>query len=326
VNPRAAFALAGDRDHAGRSGSDLLVSLVVLILATRLRVLVQAGWAGAALGAQYAIRLVVQLLTDALTIDLGILLIAGVAIWASAGPRRQLGRSFDLACVAVLPLVFVDLIAGVIVHAFDLALPMPVMWILTALTYAWTGSLVALAMLEARRPMVPPEAGAPRAGWALVAIAIAGLAFQGVWIARHIEQLRPMTSGNPAPALALPAIGPHGELGPKVAFAPGKITVIDFWATWCNPCLKSLPHLDAFARKHPEVNVYAIAMDEPVDSRALFDEQHYSPTLLLDDKDTSTRYGATTIPYTVVIDRAGNVRQAHTGGGLDLEAELAKLQ
>jgi len=125
VNPRAAFALAGDRDHAGRSGSDLLVSLVVLILATRLRVLVQAGWAGAVLGAQYAIRLVVQLLTDALTIDLGILMIAGIVIWASAGPRRQLGRSFDLACVAVLPLVFVDLIAGVIVHAFDLALPTP---------------------------------------------------------------------------------------------------------------------------------------------------------------------------------------------------------
>lgn len=326
MNPRAAFALAGDRDHAGRSGSDLLAALVVLIVATRLRVLVQAGWAGAALGAQYGVRLVVQLLTDALTIDLGILLIAGLVIWASAGPRRQLGRSFDLACVAVLPLVFVDLVAGVIVHALDIALPIPVMWLLTALTYAWTGSLVALAMLEARRPMVPPEAGAPRVGWALVAIAIAGLAFQGVWIARHIEQLRPMTSGSPAPALALPAIGPHGELGPKVALAPGTITVIDFWATWCNPCLKSLPHLDAFAKKHPEVKVYAVAMDEPVDSRALFDEQHYSPTLLLDDKDTSARYGATTIPFTVLIDRAGNVRKAVTGGGLDLEAELAKLQ
>src|SRR5688572_418679 len=39
IRPRAALALAGDRMHAGRSGSDLLVAMVVLVLATQLRVL-----------------------------------------------------------------------------------------------------------------------------------------------------------------------------------------------------------------------------------------------------------------------------------------------
>jgi thiol-disulfide isomerase/thioredoxin len=324
VRPRAALAVAGDRDHAGRSGTDLLLAIVVLILATRSRVLVQAAWAGAALGAQYAIRLVVQLLTDTLTIDLGILVIAAVVVWASAGPRRELGRAFDLACVAVLPLVLVDLIAGVVMHALDVAVPTPLMWALTAIAYAWTGSLVALAMLEARRPMAPPPRGAVGVGRALAALAVVGLAFQGVWIARHLEQLRPMTSGARAPAFALPAIGPGGQLGPKISLVPGKVTVIDFWATWCNPCLKALPRLDQFAHKHPDVVVYAIAMDEPADARALFDEQHYGLTLLLDDHDTSSRYGASQIPHTVIIDREGNVRRA--GGGLDLEAELRALQ
>ena len=324
MRPRAALATAGDRDHAGRSGTDLLVAILGLILATRLRTLVQAGWTGGVLGGKYAVQLVVQLLTDTLTIPLGILIIAAVAIWASAGKRRQLGRAFDLACVAVLPLVFVDLIAGVVLHALDLAVPMPLVWTLTALAYAWTGSLVALAMLEARFRMPPAAQGKPVAGWVLVAIAAIGVALQGIWIARNTDQLRPMTAGGAAPTLALSTIGAKGVLGPKLTFAPGKVTVIDFWATWCNPCVKSMPHLAAFAKQHPDVDVLAVSMDEDTaDAREFWDEKHYTMTLLHDDHDTSTRFGVTQIPHTVVIDRAGRV--AASGGGLDLEAELRKL-
>lgn len=325
MRPRAALAVAGDREHAGRSGTDLLVAILVLIVATRLRTLVQAGWAGGVLGGKYAVQLVVQLMTDTLTIPLGILVIAAAAIWAAAGPRRELGRAFDLACVAAMPLIFVDLIAGVVLHALDLSIPMPLMWTLTALAYAWTGSLVALAMLEARRPMAPAARGAAGAGWALVAVAVVGIATQAIWIARNTEQLRPMTAGGTAPQLALATIGAKGALGPKVTLAQGKITVIDFWATWCNPCVKSMPHLAAFAKAHPDVDVLAVSMDDDTaDARAFWDENHYAMTLLHDDHDTSARFGVTQIPHTVVVDRAGRV--AASGGGLDLDAELRKLQ
>jgi len=297
-----------------------------MIVATRLRLLVQAGWSGAVLGPQYAVRLVIQLLTQTLTIDLGILVIAAVAIWASAGPRRELGRSFDLACVAVLPLVAIDLIAGVIVHALDVAVPMPVTLITTVAACAWTGSLVALAMIEARRRTLPAPGGR-LAGWVLAAVAAAGVALQIVFVAQHPELVRPMTTGDRAPGFALPAIGPHGQLAGKITLTPGKVTVVDFWASWCNPCLKSLPHLDAFAKAHPDVTVYAISIDEhPEDARQVFDEKGYTPILLLDDHDTSERWGVTTIPHTVLIDRAGNVRKVARGGGLDLEAELRQLQ
>lgn len=298
----------------------------MMIVATRLRVLVQAGWTGAVLGGSYAARLVIQLLTDTLTIDLGILVIAALVIWAAARPRRELGRAFDLACVAVLPLVFVDLVAGVIVHALDVAVPMPVTWILTALAYAWTGSLVSLAMLHARRPSA--MAGTPRRapGLALAVVAAAGLVTQIVWIAQNPDLLRPMTQGDRAPGFALHAIGPRGELGPTVSLAPGKPAVIDFWASWCNPCLKSLPHLQAFAKAHPEVSVYAISIDDnPADAREVFDQKGYTVTLLADDHATRDRYGVTSIPHTVIVDKDGNVRRVARGGGLDLEAELARL-
>ncbi|HSN24775.1 MAG TPA: hypothetical protein VLT45_00775, partial [Kofleriaceae bacterium] len=60
MRPRAALAAAGDREHAGRSGTDLLAAILVLIVATRLRTLVQAGWAGGVLGPRYSVQIVVQ--------------------------------------------------------------------------------------------------------------------------------------------------------------------------------------------------------------------------------------------------------------------------
>ena len=297
-----------------------------MIVATRLRLLVQAGWAGAVLGPQYAVRLVIQLLTQTLTIDLGVLIVAAVVVWASAGPRRELGRAFDLACVAVLPLVAIDLVAGVVIHALGIPVPAPATWILTAAAYAWTGSLVALAMIEARRPSLP-AGGGRIAGWVLAGVAAAGMILQGVWVAQHPELVRPMARGDRAPGFTLPTIGARGRLGARVALAPGKVTVIDFWASWCGPCLASLPHLDAFAKAHPEVTVYAISIDDnPQDARDVFDRKGYSVTLLADDHETSDRYGVTTIPHTVIIDREGNVRLVSSGGGVDLEAAIAALR
>jgi thiol-disulfide isomerase/thioredoxin len=293
-----------------------------MIIATRLRVLVLAGWTGAVIGPSYGARLVVQLLTQTLTIDLGVLVIAAVAIWAAAGPRRELGRSFDLACVAVLPLVIADLVHGIIVHVAGVALGRPMTWAATALALGWTAALVALAVLEVRRRS--PICAGGRAGWLLVALAAAATAYQVAWISQHTAVVRPMAAGEHAPPFALPAIGPGGQLGPTVTIVPGKITVIDFWATWCPPCVASMPQLAAFVKRHPDIAVYAVSLDEqPEQARAFFDQRGITATLLADDHDTSARFGAETIPHTVIIDREGRVRLLN---GLDLEAAITALR
>jgi thiol-disulfide isomerase/thioredoxin len=137
--------------------------------------------------------------------------------------------------------------------------------------------------------------------------------------------VRPMTPGDPAPQLALPRITGANQLGETVSLPAGKVTVLDFWATWCGPCLKSMPHLDALARRHPEIAVLAINIDDPAEAWALFDERKYAMTLLAGDRATSDRYGVSAIPHTVVIDRNGNVRRVFRGGAMDLEREVQAL-
>jgi thiol-disulfide isomerase/thioredoxin len=130
-----------------------------------------------------------------------------------------------------------------------------------------------------------------------------------------------MTAGGEAPALTLPRIGPGGALGEPIALAAsrGKVTVLDFWATWCGPCLSAMPRLDQLARKHPDVAVLAINLDDATAARVLFDHKGYTMTLVADDGDVSERYGVSTIPHTVIIDRRGVVREVIHGIGVDLD-------
>jgi thiol-disulfide isomerase/thioredoxin len=268
-------------------------------------------------------------LSGALTVDLGLLVLGALVLFALAGARRNLGRAFDLACVAVLPLLVVDLVATVIVRTAGFAVPGALGWLLSGASYAWMGALLALALRPARfapaRAPDPPAAttrSARRVGWAAAAVAAVGLAGQAAWIADHLELVRPMTTGDAAPALSLAQIGPGGALGPPVTLAAsrGKVTVLDFWATWCGPCLVAMPRLDKLARAHPDVAVLAIALDEPAAARALFDQRGYAMTLVADDGDASQRYGVSSIPHTVILDRNGVVRHVVRGTAGDIAA------
>ncbi|MEO7093380.1 MAG: TlpA disulfide reductase family protein, partial [Polyangiales bacterium] len=196
-------------------------------------------------------------------------------------------------------------------------------------SYAWAGALVVLgAMRPAPAPSEATVLHAQRAGWAVLAIAAIGTIIQGVWIANNLELMRPMTDGDEAPTFALPAIGARGVLGAPVSLdsTRGKVTIVDFWATWCGPCLRSMPGLDALAARYPDdLAVIAVNLDDAAEARALFDERRYRMSLVFDDGHTSERYGVTTIPHSVVIDRTGVVRLVHRGGGPSVELEVTKI-
>jgi thiol-disulfide isomerase/thioredoxin len=336
VHPRWALAIAADRGHAGRSGSDLIAAFVVLLVATRLRGLVTAVWLAGAVDSGLGMRAAIRVLTGALTVDLGLLVLGALAVFALAGARRNLGRAFDLACIAALPLVLVDLGVTVAVRLVGIeSVPGALGWLLAALSYAWMGALIALAIRPARSAPVRlaplPSAvlrRGRRLGRAIAVVAAVGVAVQLVWIADHVDLVRPMTSGDAAPAIALARIERGGALGDPITLASvrGRVTVVDFWATWCKPCLIAMPRLDKLARDYPDVAVIAINLDDRVAARALFDQRSYAMTLVTDDGDVSERYGVSSIPHTVVIDRHGMVRQIVRGNASDVARLVESLR
>ena len=334
TNPRWALSLAGDRTHAGRSGTDLFLVILMMLAATQLRGLFSAAWLGFAVHAGLGVRALIQVLTRTLTVELAFLVIAALAMWLAAGTKRDLGRAFDFACVAALPLIFVEVAATVVVRAFELTVPGVVGITLSGVSYAWSGVLVAFALRSARKPATaapapPAEVSRPAraAGWAVIALLLAGTVVQTVWIARTSESMRPMTQGDPAPELTLPVITATGTLGPAVSLSTlrGKVVVLDFWATWCGPCIKAMPKLETLSRMHPDVRVLAINLDDPAAARAMWEERHYQMQLLADDGHVSERYGVTTIPHSVVIDREGVVRLVARGTGTQIDATVRVL-
>ncbi|WP_425615218.1 TlpA disulfide reductase family protein [Anatilimnocola sp. NA78] len=68
--------------------------------------------------------------------------------------------------------------------------------------------------------------------------------------------------GDAAPPLALKAFV-KGE--PVKEFAKGKVYVLEFWATWCGPCIKAIPHVSELQAKHKEIVVIGVDVLEDVD-------------------------------------------------------------
>ena len=93
--------------------------------------------------------------------------------------------------------------------------------------------------------------------------------------------------------------------------------VVDFWASWCPPCLKSLPVLDEFQKEFEDqgFQVLAINVDKDVAAaREFFAERGASYPSLSDPKGRLPRqFGLETMPTSYLIDREGRVHWIHEG-------------
>lgn len=103
-----------------------------------------------------------------------------------------------------------------------------------------------------------------------------------------------------------------GEL--VMASLRGRPLVLNFWATWCAPCIKEMPMLDAFQREHQAAGwqVVGLAIDSPTPVREFLAKLPVSfPIGLggLTGVDLARNLGnpSGSLPFTVVFDRAGRV-------------------
>ena len=104
-----------------------------------------------------------------------------------------------------------------------------------------------------------------------------------------------------------------------------KVTLVDFWATWCGPCVAEMPNVRAVYDKYRSrgFEVLGISLDEDPEAVRAFLKEHKLPWRQIvsqgdKEKDIVQRYGVTTIPATFLIDGTGKIQRVDLrGDGLD---------
>src|SRR5439155_9868447 len=109
----------------------------------------------------------------------------------------------------------------------------------------------------------------------------------------------------------------------------GNVVVLDFWATWCGPCVASLPHIDKLHQDFKEQGVKVLAINQGEDRELVQgfvnSKKLTLPVLLDTDSKVGESYKANAIPETVVIGKDGIVRKVFVGAGPDSESKIREV-
>lgn len=153
-----------------------------------------------------------------------------------------------------------------------------------------------------------------------------------VLLTAHVARAQPKPAspkvGDPAPALDLEELlqAPAGAKADWESLR-GKVVVLEFWATWCGPCLAAIPHMNDLAEHFKDKPVQFIAVtDESKDVIEPFLKKAPMRAWIgLDtDKSMFKRYGIRGIPRIFLIDAIGRVAGVTHPASLD-EGDLRNI-
>ena len=145
-----------------------------------------------------------------------------------------------------------------------------------------------------------------------------GLAFVGVAIPDAPAGDKPTLEffRNPAPVAALTMRTLDGRTISSADWR-GKVTIVNFWATWCDPCREEIPDLVALQRKYDKyVQIVGIAQDEAppaVVQRFAAERPVNYPIVMLTPELETAFPGVYALPTSYLIDRDGRIVQKHVG-------------
>jgi thiol-disulfide isomerase/thioredoxin len=269
-----------------------------------------------------------------------VVLVAAVVVTALAGATRDASRDFELGAACYAPYFA----GSAIVRGFEAAAGRPLFPALAGWIAGGAFALVALsravgvargrtpaapAAAPSTEPLLPlpaPRAGAVSAGLVVLALAAVGLVGNGAWAARHGSTLRPLLHGETAPEFRLRrGDGKPGTLA--LSELRGRVVVLDFWATWCPPCLAMMPTMHDLDREWKDrgVSLVGVNSDGNIDPDVLqeFGLSHgITYPIVVDDGAVGNLYKVRSLPTMIVVGKDGAIRRTFLG--MTTKASIAR--
>ena len=189
-----------------------------------------------------------------------------------------------------------------------------------AIELGWTGALVVFAHFSLRRggqPAPPPptrRAAAP-VTIAVSVVVLGALGLTAATVARGWSEARPLMPGDPLPAFTVRAL--DGGRALRAQDVVGAVTLVDFWATWCPPCVAAMPHLAELHRELSPRGLRTLSVNvepEAPDLVRSFAAEHELPfDVWVDGGSAQRAFRIRTFPTVVILDADGTVRRVHVG-------------
>ena len=134
-----------------------------------------------------------------------------------------------------------------------------------------------------------------------------------------------VTVGKAAPEIKAGSWYNNSDKAVSLADLKGKVTVVEFWATWCPPCRKSIPHLNKLHKKYKDKGVVIIGLsNEKSDTVQKFVKKQDMKYIVGAGSKSGRAYGVKGIPTAFIVGPDGKLLwQGHPMNGLDAALEKA---
>ncbi|MBI5483956.1 MAG: TlpA family protein disulfide reductase [Deltaproteobacteria bacterium] len=135
----------------------------------------------------------------------------------------------------------------------------------------------------------------------------------------------------PKPGQTAPAFKVTAITGQSITLDSyrGQVLLLDFFATWCQPCRQSIPHLVEMSRKYGGQGLQVLGLSADVDGagvvKAFAGEYGIRYPLALADDTVTADFGVRSVPVMIVIDKKGKVAEIYRGYSNEMGRSLEKL-
>lgn len=105
----------------------------------------------------------------------------------------------------------------------------------------------------------------------------------------------------------------------------GNVVLVDFWATWCPPCVEEIPHLKDFYEKYQDQGLilWGVSLDNKKEKIIEFVQKHdINYTILIGNQTVANQYNVQGIPTTILYDKENRIARKHVGFASGMEEQL----